>query len=76
MYYTYLKPYFRALELVLYVGQTNDPVRRDREHEREARAWVGPTRVVGTFQTRGEAVRAERALKKRSHAEKCALYRR
>jgi predicted GIY-YIG superfamily endonuclease len=75
MYYTYLKPYLRALDLVFYAGHTNDPLRRDREHEWENRAWVGSTIVVGTFPTRRDAMRAERELKRKPHREKALLYR-
>lgn len=64
-YYIYLKPYMRADKIVYYCGYTNDPVRRDEEHNRETRyIWVGKLRVLDGFTMMDVPIASARAQEK------------
>lgn len=68
----------KALNGAFYVGMTNDPPRRLRQHNGEikggarctsgGRPWV-PRALFGPYSSRSEALRAERSLKKSKRGE-------
>jgi len=77
-FYIYLMPYKRGGKTCYYCGYTNNPARREAEHQKETcYHWVGPLHVVEYLfdaNSPGLAMKREKYLKKMSAREKAKAY--